>query len=194
MGQRAMRLIGLASIVLISASASAETPADQPPSWVYFGDWLGALATFLAVLVALRLYILIFPPKLKLDLRSKYGERTTVVLTQTNDQGVVIATSIRDARYHHLVLSNTRTWSVGTDIDVYIVSVESEDASGQYTELWSGSLPIVATHYGLPPSRTLGAAAMEFDLCSVVKDKWLELHPRIVPNNFPTGLVWKKAR
>jgi hypothetical protein len=179
-----MRVIFLfTTIVFGVGNAWAEGQYAQP-LWTYLGPWFGALATFLVVLVALRLHVRVLPPKLRLALRSPDGEVTKVAITREED-GVVVETSVRDARYYHLILTNERPWFVATDVDVYVVSIETKDASGRYAEVWSGSLPIIATHYGTPPSRRLGAASLEYDLCSVVKDKWMELHPRITPNNFP---------
>ena len=153
-------------------------------TWISLGPWFGALATFLAVLVALRLHIKIFPPLLTLKLLSTDGEATTVTITTQND-GEVVSSRSEQARYYHLRLTNERSWIVATDVGVLLVGIETEDASGNYVEVWSGSLPVVATHYGVHPTRTLGAAPQDFDLCSVVRNKWLQLHTLIVPNNFP---------
>ena len=148
-------------------------------------DWLVAIATLLVVVVALRLHVLVYPPKLTLRLRSIDGEATKVGVGMKQDDGTFVPTSIRDARYYHVILSNERPIILANDVDVYIVSLETEDASGHYAEMWSGSLPLVATHYEVHPNRALGADPRAYDLCSIVRDKWLQLHPRIVPNNFP---------
>jgi hypothetical protein len=150
-------------------------------------EWVAAVATFLAVLVALRLHTRVFPPKLTLKLRSEDGEATKAILS-AQQNGVIVETSERDARYYHVMLSNERPWFVATDVDVYLVSVKTKDANDQYAEIWSGSLPMVASHYGIHPNRTLGADPREYDLCAVVRDKWLELPVRIVPNNFPNKI------
>lgn len=151
---------------------------------VPFGPWAGALATFLAVLVALRLHVKIIPPRLKLALVSPDGEPTTVDLHTISD-GIVISTRKEAARYYHVRLTNERSWVVANDAGVYLVRIDAEDASGKFVTNWSGiSLPITAAHYGTHPTRVVGASEIVFDLCSIVKDKWLAIHPAITPNNF----------
>jgi hypothetical protein len=49
--------------------------------------------------------------------------------------------------------------------------------------VWTGPIPLGWRHQQLfPTSRTIGASA-DVDLCSVIKEKWLQLHPMIVPFN-----------
>lgn len=156
----------------------------MPVDWGSVGQWAGASATFLAVLVALKLHLRIFPPKLRLSLGSPDGDPETVAITKKED-GVVVKTSERKARYYRLRLTNDRPLFVASEVDVYLVSVETADAADRYVEVWTGALPMMATHYGIHPSRTLGADPREYDLCMLVQDKWMELTPRIMPNTFP---------
>ena len=155
---------------------------------IHWGDvatWIGAIATFLAVLVALRLHTRILPPALRLSLVAPEGEATTVVITTIDQNGVVTKERPEKCRYYHVRLSNSRPWSGATDAAAQVVKVESPDASGEFMPIWTGILPVNAAHYGVHPSHTLGAAPRDFDLCSVVRGKWVELNPRIVPYNFP---------
>src|SRR5688572_711939 len=93
----------LLSGIAFSISAGTSYPASHAPyTWVDFGSWLGAIATLLAVVVALRLHVRVIPPKLRLALRSPNGEATTAVLTK-EENGVVVSTSRQPARYYHLV-------------------------------------------------------------------------------------------
>lgn len=148
--------------------------------------WAGAIATFLAVLVALRLHIAIFPPKLGVRLVSRDGVATPVTITTMKDN-VVLSARTERGRYYHVDLVNERyRWAVAANAAVHIIAVELEDASGkQFIEAWTGAVPIVATYFGVHPDKTLGASPHRYDLCSVVKEKWVELHPQILTQDFP---------
>jgi hypothetical protein len=178
----------IAPILAASNDAWAQAGSASVTSWrwVELGPWFGALVTFLAVLVALRLHAHILPPRLTVRLRSLDGEATTVLVQVAEpDGGALRTTGSIPARYYHVDLSNERPFFPATDVGVFLTGVEVLTANGVYTQLWSGAVPLTATHYGVHPDRTLGAAPQQYDLCSIVKDRHFQLHPRIFPNNLP---------
>ncbi len=68
-------------------------------------------------------------------------------------------------------------------VQVLLLQVEEPAANGDLQITWTGAIPLGWRHQQLyPPARTIGAPA-DADLCSVVKNKWLELHPLVVPFN-----------
>ena len=152
-------------------------------SLVSLGPWAGALATLLAVLVALRLHLKVFPPKLRLTALNPDGDRTTLSVT-TEEGGLVVSTRPEEARFYRVSLTNERRWVVATDVSVHLVCVALKDATGDYFQTWSGSVALTATSYGKqPPGRLLGVAPLEYDVCYILRNKWLQLTPEIVPNN-----------
>lgn len=180
------RLVGIVLAVAILALLVAFVVwHDSIKFLAPWGPWLGALATFLAALIALRLHTRFFPPKLELALLSEDGEATDVTIATRDEQGVVTSYRPERARYYHVRLTNMRPWFVATETSVVLLSVDTPDASGTFTQAWAGALPVVAKYYHVHPTRTLGAAPQDFDLCSVVRNKWVELHVTIVTNNFP---------
>ena len=148
-----------------------------------------AVATLAAVLVALRPHLKLFPPKLKLTLRSADGEATTVQIQRKDPDGTLRTTDSAPARYYHVELSNERPLFSATDVEVFLVGLEVADGRGGHTQLWSGAIPLTATHYGVHPERTLGASPQQYDLCSIVKDRHFHLHPRVFPNNLPASFL-----
>jgi len=139
-----------------------------------------ALATFTAAAVALfgqAFRAKFFPPKLSLRLLSAEGEKA-VVQWHEGDK-------IRkeDCRYYHLRVSNARRWSPANQVQVMLLQVQERAANGEFQITWTGAIPLGWRHQNLYPlSRTIGASA-DVDLCSVVKDKWLQIHPLVEPLN-----------
>jgi hypothetical protein len=145
-----------------------------------------AAGTIGAVVVALRLHVRVFPPRLTLRLVSGDGEPVKVNVQTLDHNGSVVHSRPEDARFYRVLLSNSRAWAAATEVGVFLVAIELEDASGKYAPTWSGSIPVTATHYGIHPTRTIGASPLEFDLCAVVRDKWLQLYPAVaVSSDFP---------
>ncbi len=150
--------------------------------WVNLGV---AVATFSAVLVALfgewiRAHL--FSPKLELKLRNTIGEKTPVTLQWTDENGVPHQDQ-RDGRYYHVKVINSKRWPRATQVQVYLLRVEEPGPDGDLKLAWSGEVPIRWRHQEIHPlARTIGPPA-DCDLCNVVKDKWVELSPLIMPNN-----------
>jgi hypothetical protein len=149
--------------------------------WVNAGV---AVGTFTAVLVALFGQAFrgkFFPPVLSLRVLNPDGELTTVRLRW--HEGNEVKESSEDARYYHARVTNSRRWSPAAQLQVLLLQVEEPGPNGKLHVTWSGAVPLAWRHQELfPPARTIGAPA-DVDLCSVVKDKWLQLHPLVRPFN-----------
>src|SRR3954469_12960523 len=95
-------------------------------SSIHWGDvatWVGAIATFLAVVAALRLHIKVFPPTLHLRPLNPDG-RAQEVAIQSPDGSV----RPEKARYYDVELSNQRPLIPATNQTVYAVAIDTPDA------------------------------------------------------------------
>ncbi len=160
-------------------------PISTTQFWMTWSvQLLAAAATLSAVAVALfgqGFRAKFFPPKLSLRLESSEGEKTKIRLTWREDN--VEKERSEDARYFHLRVSNERRWSTANQVQVVLLQVEEPGADGQYRVSWVGDVPLGWRHQAVFPTlRTIGPAA-HVDLCSVVKDKWLQIHTLIAPYN-----------
>ena len=64
-----------------------------------------------------------------------------------------------------------------------MVRVEEPGPDGDFRMTWAGEVPMRWRFQETSPIfRTIGSAA-DCDLCTIVRDKWLELLPLITPNN-----------
>ena len=153
--------------------------------WTWWVALASAVATFLAVLVALfgqSFRAKFFPPLLSLRLVSHEGELTTVQLSWRDDEGVTHGRN-EEARYYHVCVSNARRWSPATQVQLFLTQVEELGPDGSPQVKWVGAAPFQWRHQEIyPPARTIGADA-DSDLCHVVKEKWLELHLLVTPFN-----------
>lgn len=128
-----------------------------------FGSWLRGKLT---------------PPKLILSLKDPQGTRTPVTLTDPDGSQRQSA-----GRWYHIRIENRRRWSPAHQVQVFLLRVEEPDAAGENQMTWIGEIPMNWRHQEVNPiMRTVGAGA-DCDLCSVVRDKWLELHPLVVPHS-----------
>lgn len=153
--------------------------------WLNWGVQVAvAVATFAAVLVALfgqAFRAKFFPPKLTVRLADPQGEKTKVRLTWV-ENGAQKERS-EDARYYHLAVRNDRRWSPANQVQVVLLSVEEPGADGRFVAIWTGDIPLGWRHQQvLSGARTVGPTG-HVDLCSVVKTKWLQLHPLVAPFN-----------
>ena len=150
--------------------------------WVSVGTGLATLGAVLVALFGDWIKAKLFAPKLTLAVPNVFGERTSQTLEWETPQGR--QSRVEDARYYHLRVVNAARWPTANQTQVYIQRVEEPGPDGQLIITWSGDIPIQWTHQALYPlARTIGPEA-SCDLCSVVKGKWLQLHPMLVPNNF----------
>ena len=153
------------------------TPISQ--FWWNWAVQLGiALATTLAVLVALFggwLRAQLTPPKLRLSLQNACGVPTPCILTSPDGNQ-----RQSEGRWYHVKVENDRRFSPATQTQVLMLEIQEPDAAGEMKSIWLGAMPLKWRSVGyLPFGKTIGYWA-ECDLCSVVKEGWLEIHPIIV--------------
>ena len=157
-------------------------------------DWVQlaiAVATFAAVLVALFgdwMRARIFKPRLILGLVSAVGESTTVQLTPPSGEP-----RTEKARFYHVRVSNSVPWPKASQVQIYLIRIEEPGPDGQLQVKWASEVPIKWKFQEINPLvRTVGPAA-DCDLCSVIKGKWVELHPLIVPYNLAPFVIKRTA-
>jgi hypothetical protein len=169
--------------------------SDTAQFWMNWSVQVAAaLGTIGAVLVALFGQVLrakSFPPQLVLTLPRPHGEPERVRLTSKEFPDG----REEEARFYRLCVSNRRRWSPANQVQVVLLGVETPTADGQFVPTWIGDVPLAWTHQQVFPAlRTIGSDA-HVDLCSVVKDKWLQLHPLIVPFGLEVlsrhGTTWR---
>lgn len=149
--------------------------------WVNLAVAVGTLAAVLVALFGQAFRAKFFPPKLSLTLLNPEGEKTRVHLRWQD--GREIKERMEDCRYYHLRVSNARRWSPANQVQVQLLQVEEPAANGALQITWTGAVPLGWRHQQLyPAARTVGPDA-DVDLCSVVNDKWLEIHPLVAPFN-----------
>jgi hypothetical protein len=79
-----------------------------------------------------------------------------------------------------------RRWSTVEGVQVFVLRLESPDASGAMRVEWAGDVPLRWKYQEFNPvSRTIGPQG-DCDLCNVVKEKWLELQTLIQPFGLQT--------
>ncbi len=165
--------------------------------WVQLAVAVGTVGAVLVALFGQGFRAKYFPPKLSLTIPDPGGEKTIVRVVS----GQIPEGRPEDARYYRIRVSNRRRWSPANQVQVVLLRVEEPAADGQFAVSWAGDLPLTWTHQQLfPPLRTIGPDS-QVDLCSVVKDKWLALHPLIAPYNLnvqrrdPAKLIlWVQAK
>jgi len=169
---------------------------NTTPEWQFWMTWsvqvLSLGATFGAVLLALfgqGFRAKFFPPEFSIKLLSQDGEKTPVRLLpqegdiQTERQG--------EARYYHLAVSNSRRWVTANHVEVVLLKIEDIGPDGQFKVAWSGAVPLKwRQQETITGPRSIGPTA-HADLCSIVKNKWVQLHPLYVPFNL--NLIYRNA-
>jgi hypothetical protein len=146
--------------------------------WVNLVIAVGTLAAVVVALFGAWIRAKLFIPRLALELDNPRGDATPVVLTAPDGQS-----RIEQGRYYRIRVSNRNRWPKATQVRVQLVRYEEPGPDGQLQLKWAGEVPLQWTHQQIVPlERTIGPSAT-CDLCSVVKDKWLQLHPVILPAN-----------
>src|SRR5689334_6855614 len=128
-------------------------------SAMHWGDvatWFAAIATLLAVLVALygdKLKSRWFRPGLVLRFRDRRGvfQRTELRLPDSS-------TRMAEARYYRLCVGNQGRWPIATNVQVFLLQIEEPGAAGAPRVTWAGELPFVWEHQAIYPlARTVGS-------------------------------------
>ncbi len=125
-----------------------------------------------------------FPPKLSLNLVSEIVETTQVWLTPPGVPKNALNVGRGEyARFYHVKVANHRQWSVAKHVQIVLLRVDEQASDGTHMMSWVGDLPLNWRHKeAFPTSRSLGSEATA-DLCSVIKDKWLDIETAVKPNN-----------
>ena len=159
-------------------------PPETQFWWNWWINFAVASGTFVAALVALfgqAFRAKFFPPKLSLQILNPDGEHAKELLRA--EIGGESRERFEAARYYHVRVTNSRRWSPATQLQVILLQIEEPGSNDQLHVSWLGAVPLGWRHQELfPPARTIGAPA-DVDLCSVVKGKWLRLHPLVQPFN-----------
>ncbi len=140
-----------------------------------------AIGTLAAVIVALfgeRIRAKLFTPRLELTFDNPRGDATPVTLVAPSGES-----RQESARYYRLRVSNHKRWPKATQVRVQLTRLEEAGPDGQLFLKWAGEVPLEWTHQQIVPlERTIGPSAT-CDLRSIVRGKWLNLHPIIMPGN-----------
>ncbi len=156
----------------------------QPYPWLSLVvNILVATGTLGAVVVALFgnwIQLRFFPPKLTIGLLDPDGEKVDVT-TSTGQK-------VDEARYYHLLVSNSRRWFTARNVDVRLLQIEEPAPGGGWRTIWQATAPISCRNQAFNPMKHDIGSDMDFDICSVRKSGRVQIHPILVPNNLPT--VW----
>ncbi len=174
----------------IIVAVSAMGLSEQAQFWM---NWLvkaaAATVTLFAVIIALFKDSILakwFPPKLRLELKSRTGERIPIgsaPMTREAEKAFVgLHAQPKPGLFYRLRVSNIRVWPVVTNVQVYLLSIE-ELNDGSLVESWSGEVPLRWQHQEIyPVARTIGTP-INCDLCAAVNDGNFFLYPIVTPNN-----------
>ncbi|HVN01528.1 MAG TPA: hypothetical protein VMT68_15070 [Caulobacteraceae bacterium] len=143
--------------------------------WNWGVSAIGAFGTVAAVIVALfgnRLQRWLFPPRLTVNLADSGGVKGGYTLIDAAGQRVE-----SEARWYHALVANPTRWPAVTQVQVALRQIEEVDALGKPCPIWAGDTPLQWAHKGDRPLLLNIGHAAEFDLFSVVKEGWLDIHP-----------------
>jgi hypothetical protein len=159
------------------------TDSDFWWNWsVQVGVAIGTLLAVVAAIFGEAIRARLFKPKLRLELSSSTGIRVPMVMVAP--EGTQRKT---ESHWFHVKVINAGSsarWPAAIETRVMLLRAEVLDASGHSQSVWSGAVPLRWSHHEFDPlPRTIGPEA-ECDLCSVVKDKWIALHPLIPQSDF----------
>jgi hypothetical protein len=127
--------------------------------------------------------------RLELSIDKVEGVPARVALQYSGDMGGM-QTRLENARFYHIRVSNRRRWLKAHEVRVLLLQIEEPGPNGVPQVRWSGESPVVWENQQLyPVGRTIGASARA-DMCSIVKGKWLQLHPMIPPLN----MEWQRTK
>jgi hypothetical protein len=164
-----------------------------PPLWQFWTDWtvkaLAALATFLAVFVALFgswLRYVIAPPQLTIAIADTRGYTTELAALKEvrTDNKVSKEQYETKGLWYHVRVENRTRWNPVTELHIFLLSIETPDAAGDFRPVWIGHAALGWRHNANPQGKKIGYAA-ECDLCHVLKEPLqLWLSP-IIPADIP---------
>lgn len=157
--------------------------SEPTPLWIQIAPWAGALATFIAALVALFgdwIRGRWFRPKLELTLEVPLGVAQRVTIGSPDG-----SSREEDARFYGLKVRNKNRWPVATQVQVYLLRIEEPRSDGQLAKIWGVDIPLRWQHQEIAPlARSIGQEAA-VDLLHVVAHKWVAMSPLVLPIGFP---------
>lgn len=158
--------------------------------WDWWVNLAVALGTFAAVFVALFgdwLKARLFKPELHLEIENSNGVSTPFNLISDGNSRT------EDGRIYHVRVSNNKSWPAATQVQVNLLRIEELGPDREFQQKWVGQVPLRWSLQEIKPlTQTIGPS-MLLDLCSVIKNKWIELHPLITPNNL-TDLIKRREK
>lgn len=148
---------------------------------------IATVITGIGVLAALfreTLQRLFYPPKLLMRIASKAGEAAVTGLASPAPD---LISGYREvaSRYYHVRVSNPRRSYTIRSVEVALLHVEKARPDGTFQTIWEGDVPLQWRHMDPHAPRAIGTP-YDADLCSVVRGKWLELHPTVTPLSLVT--------
>lgn len=180
--------VGVVAIVLAAVMNSAHLTPEAQFWWNWWATALAGIGALSASAVALfgqAFRAKYFPPVLSLKVRCPEGVRVPVRLH--SGSGEHEASDPEDARFYHITVSNSRRWSPATEVQVFLVAIDTLGLDGEVRQLWVGETPMRwrGQEYS-PVARKIGTD-WDCDICRIVKGKGLALSPLVVPYNLPVG-------
>lgn len=142
--------------------------------WLSWGINAGVAAgTFAAAFAAIFgewLKSKLFRPKLDVVLSTNRETLSTIKLPDESGQRREHA-----VRWYHLAVRNRRRWPTATEVQINLLRIEQRGYDDEWQEVWRGLAPMRWRFQEvLPITRTVGPIA-EFDVCTVVQNKYLQL-------------------
>jgi hypothetical protein len=135
-------------------------------------DWgvkaFGALATFLAVFVALfgsRLQHWINPPKLTIRLADADGWPAVLHVTDLRTN----TAQQTNGFWYHVRVDNKTRWKTITGVYVFLLSMELPDAAGEFQSVWNGYEPLGWRNEPNQQPKSVGYHA-ECDVCHILNE------------------------
>jgi hypothetical protein len=88
---------------------------------------------------------------------------------------------LRDARFFHLRVCNREQCLAGDNVHVFLIKIEERSSEGELQVKWDGDVPLQRRYQEAHLAVGDIEPDMDFDFISIVKDKWLQLHPLLFP-------------
>jgi len=127
-----------------------------------FGDWLKSL----------------FRGNLELRLKNDIGTTSPARVTTLDEStGEEISHRYEKSRYYHVTVRKPGRWAPVHRVRVYLRRIEKVGADQEFFQIWEGRAPINWAHAIVFSMEQDIGPERDADLCSVLKGKWLALHP-----------------
>jgi DNA-binding protein H-NS len=87
--------------------------------------------------------------------------------------------------FYGKVYNPRRGWTKATQVQVFLVREEERLPNGEYHVISTRETPIVWHLQEVKPTHATIGHEATFVICSIVKDKWIEIHPLVKPYILP---------